>query len=88
MIPQLALRNNSFYETKDPELWGATYRKCISGSAILRHIFPGKRNTYNCTVFSNNKCTDEILISDVNSHKTSLAIIYMCLKMYCYKCTC
>ena len=32
--------------------------------------------------------TDEILISDVNRHKTSLAIIYMCLKMYCYKCTC
>ena len=33
-------------------------------------------------------CTDKILISDVNRHKTSLAIIYMCLKMYCYKCTC
>ena len=33
-------------------------------------------------------CTDEISISDVNRHKTSLAIIYMCLKMYCYKCTC
>ena len=33
-------------------------------------------------------CTDEILISDVNSHKTSLANIYMCLKMYCYKCAC
>ena len=25
-------------------------------------------------------CTDEILISDVNSHKTSVAIIYICLK--------
>ena len=34
------------------------------------------------------ECTDEISISDVNRHKTSLAIIYMCLKMYCYKCTC
>ena len=37
-----------------------------------------------CTV---TRCTDEISISDVNRHKTSLAIIYMCLKMYCYKCT-
>ena len=34
------------------------------------------------------ECTDEISISAVNRHKTSLAIIYMCLKMYCYKCTC
>ena len=33
-------------------------------------------------------CTDETSISDVNRHKTSLANIYMCLKMYCYKCTC
>ena len=31
------------------------------------------------------KCTDEILISDVNSYKSSLAIIYMCLKMYCHE---
>ena len=30
-------------------------------------------------------CTDEILISDVNSYKSSLAIIYTCLKMFCYK---
>ena len=30
-------------------------------------------------------CTDEILISDVNSYKNSLAIIYMYLKMYCHK---
>ena len=35
-------------------------------------------------MFSNN-CTNEILISDVNSDKNSLAIIYMCLKMYCLK---
>ena len=34
------------------------------------------------------ECTDEISISDVNSHKTFLANIYMCLKMYCYKCAC
>ena len=34
------------------------------------------------------QCTDEISISDVNRQKTSLAIIYICLKMYCYKCTC
>ena len=32
-------------------------------------------------------CTDEISISDANRHKTSLAIISMCLKMYCYECT-
>ena len=31
------------------------------------------------------KCTNEILISDVNSAKNSLAIIYMCLKMHCLK---
>ena len=30
-------------------------------------------------------CTNEILISDVNSAKNSLAIIYMCLKMHCLK---
>ena len=30
-------------------------------------------------------CTNEILISDVNSDKNSLTIIYMCLKMYCLK---
>ena len=29
-------------------------------------------------------CTDEILISDVNSYKSSLTIIYMWFKMYCY----
>ena len=33
-------------------------------------------------------CTDEISISDVNRHRTSLATIYMCLKVYCYKCIC
>ena len=33
-------------------------------------------------------CTDEISISDVSSHKTSLANIYICLKMYCHKCAC
>ena len=33
-------------------------------------------------------CTDEILISDVNSYKSSLAIIHICLKMYCYKYAC
>ena len=33
-------------------------------------------------------CTDEMSISDVNSHKTSLANIYMRLKMYCYICAC
>ena len=37
--------------------------------------------------FKEISCTDELLISDVKRHKTSLAIIYMCLKMYCYKCT-
>ena len=35
--------------------------------------------------FKNTYCTNEILISDVNSDKNSLAIIYMCLKMYCLK---
>ena len=30
-------------------------------------------------------CTNEILISDVNSDKNSFAIIYICLKMYCLK---
>ena len=30
-------------------------------------------------------CTDEILISDVNSYKSFLTIIYMCLKLYCHK---
>ena len=30
-------------------------------------------------------CTDEILISDVNSYKSSLTIIYICLKTCCYK---
>ena len=38
--------------------------------------------------YFNGHCTDEISSSDVNSHKTSLANIYMCLKMYCYKCAC
>ena len=33
-------------------------------------------------------CTNEILISDVNSDKNSLTIIYMCLKMYCLKICC
>ena len=32
--------------------------------------------------------TDEISFSDVNSPKNSLAIIYICLKMYCYKYAC
>ena len=46
------------------------------------------------TVISNSEklthptCTNEILISDVNSDKNSLAIIYMCLKMYCLKIRC
>ena len=30
-------------------------------------------------------CTNEILISDVNSDKNSLTIIYICLKMHCLK---
>ena len=30
-------------------------------------------------------CTNEISVSDVNSAKNSLAIIYMCLKMHCLK---
>ena len=29
-----------------------------------------------------------ITFSDVNRHKTSLAIIYVCLEVYCYKCIC
>ena len=45
---------------------------------------------FRCKKYGKNlcfSCTDEISISDVNRHKTYLAIIYMCLKMYCYKCT-
>ena len=37
---------------------------------------------------SHTPCTDEISISYVNRHKTSLVIIYMCLEVYCYKCIC
>ena len=38
---------------------------------------------YNIVAYYN--CTDEISISDVNSYKSSLVIIYMCLKKYCHK---
>ena len=55
-------------------------------------ILPPLRKLYNVsyqnTIPLDYTCTDEILIADVNSHKTSLANNYMCLKMYCYKCAC
>ena len=36
-------------------------------------------------IIRRSRCTDELLISYVNSYKSSLTIIYTCLKMYCYK---
>ena len=39
-------------------------------------------------IFFRPPCSDEILISDVNSDKSSLTIIYICLKMYCHEICC
>ena len=44
---------------------------------------PSPPSSLNLETFGQHQsCTDEILISDVNSYKNSLAIIYMYLKMF------
>ena len=57
----------------------------VSWLSIYLHIF---LTICPSTSLPINLCTDEISISDVNRHKTSLAIIYMCLEVYCYECIC
>ena len=59
------------------QCFGHIHKVCILGATHL-----SKR------ALSDDTCTDEILISDVNSYKSSLAIIHICLKMYCYKYAC
>ena len=48
-------------------------------------VFKQRDATVRKQMLSHRNCTDEILISDVNSDKSSLTIIYMCLKLYCLK---
>ena len=57
----------------------------VSWLSIYLHIF---LTICPSTSLPINLCTDEISISDVNRHKTSLPIIYMYLEVYCYKCIC
>ena len=77
------------YYAGSPKTWYAKESHQINYKGNTGTVFEAVRTVY--YVFAElwcHHCADEISISDVNRHKTSLAIIYMCLKMYCYKCTC
>ena len=52
---------------------------------LIIFLFFALGNSFIFMLFTWADCTNEILISDVNSDKTSLAIIYICLKMHCLK---